>query len=72
MQGSDYDDWNEFTKAQADMSRFTHTSTSPWVVVLANDQRRARLEAIRLVLGSFEYESKDPEALRFIEDILKP
>jgi hypothetical protein len=33
------------------------------VVVLANDQRRARLEVIRLVLASLDYECKDAKAV---------
>ena len=50
------------------MFRFTHTTTSPWVVVLANDQRRARLETIRLVLGSMDYEGKDAKVIGTIDD----
>ncbi len=51
--------WDEFTRAQHEMFRFTHTATCPWVVVRANDQRRARLETIRLVLSSNDYEGRD-------------
>ncbi len=60
--------WDEYTRAQQEMFRFTHTTTSPWVVVLANDQRRARLEAIRLVLGSMEYDDKDAKVIGTIDD----
>ncbi len=60
--------WEDYTRAQQEMFRFTHTTTSPWVVVLANDQRRARLEAIRLVLRSMEYEGKDVKAIGAIDD----
>lgn len=51
--------WDDYTRAQADLFRFTHTATSPWTVVRANDQRRARLEAIRAVLSAMNYEGKD-------------
>ncbi|MCB1519848.1 MAG: polyphosphate kinase 2 [Hyphomicrobiaceae bacterium] len=51
--------WDDYTRALADMFRFTHTPSSPWWVVHANDQRRARLEAIRLVLSAFDYADKD-------------
>ena len=44
------DKWDDYTQAEADMLRFTNTATSPWIVIHANDQRRARLEAIRVVL----------------------
>ncbi|MFV0295720.1 MAG: polyphosphate kinase 2 [Hyphomicrobiaceae bacterium] len=47
-----------YTKAKEEMFRFTHTAVAPWTVILANDQRRARLEAMRLVLSSMEYQGK--------------
>ena len=51
--------WDDYTRAQADMFRFTHTPTSPWTAIRANDQRRARLAAIRAVLSAIDYEGKD-------------
>jgi hypothetical protein len=45
------------------MFHFTHTPTSPWTVVRANDQRRARLEAIRVVLSAIDYEGKDEDVV---------
>ena len=51
--------WHDYTHAQHEMFRFTHTPTTPWTVVRANDQRRARLEAIRVVLSAIDYEGKD-------------
>ncbi|PPD29527.1 MAG: polyphosphate kinase 2 [Hyphomicrobium sp.] len=52
--------WDDYSKAQHDLFRFTHTATSPWTVIRANDQRRARLEAIRVILSTLDYEGKDP------------
>jgi polyphosphate kinase 2 (PPK2 family) len=57
------DKWDEYTRAEADMLRFTNTATSPWIVIHANDQRRARLEAIRAVLLAVDYEGKDEKAI---------
>ncbi|MEW5963665.1 MAG: polyphosphate kinase 2 [Pseudomonadota bacterium] len=51
--------WDEYTKAKDEMFRFTHTAVAPWTVVRANDQRRARLEAIRVVLSAIDYPDKD-------------
>ncbi len=51
--------WDDYTKAQHDLFRFTHTATSPWTAIRANDQRRARLEAMRVVLAAFDYPGKD-------------
>jgi polyphosphate kinase len=55
--------WSEYTQAKEEMFRFTHTAVAPWTVILANDQRRARLEAIRLVLGALDYDGKDAKAI---------
>ena len=55
--------WDDYTRAQAEMFRFTHTASCPWTVVRANDQRRARLESIRTVLSALDYEGKDRKAV---------
>lgn len=51
--------WDDYTEAQHDTFRFTHTAIAPWSAVRANDQRRARLESIRTVLSEMSYEGKD-------------
>lgn len=53
--------WDDYTNAIDDLFRFTHTPTTPWTIVRANDQRRARLEAMRHVLSNLEYEGKDDD-----------
>lgn len=60
--------WDDYTKAKEDMFRFTHTATSPWTVVHANDQRRARLETIKSILTAIDYEGKDPDKIGEIDD----
>jgi polyphosphate kinase 2 len=52
------DKWDDYTRAQTELFRYTHTASCPWTVVRANDQRRARLEAIRTVLSTLDYEGK--------------
>ncbi|HEX9641652.1 MAG TPA: polyphosphate kinase 2, partial [Candidatus Krumholzibacteria bacterium] len=53
------DKWDAYTEAQREVFRFTHTVIAPWTVIRANDQRRARLEAIRTVLSEMTYAGKD-------------
>ncbi len=55
--------WDEYTTAQHEMFRFTHTPTCPWTVIRANDQRRARLEAIRCILSSVDYEGRNKKLI---------
>jgi len=59
--------WDDYTKARDDMFRFTHTAASPWTVIRGNDQRRTRLEVIRLVLTALDYEGKDKKAIGEID-----
>lgn len=61
------DRWDDYTRAETDMLRFTQTATCPWTVIHANDQRRARLEAIRVVLLAMDYEGKDAQAIGAID-----
>ena len=44
-----------------DMFLATHTAYAPWIVVDANDKKRARLNIIRDILSQIEYEGKDEE-----------
>ncbi|WP_409561829.1 polyphosphate kinase 2 [Hyphomicrobium sp. MC8b] len=55
--------YDDYTRAEVEMFRFTHTAIAPWVVVRANDQRRARLETIRHVLLAIDYEDRDLDAI---------
>ena len=55
--------FDDYTAAKEEMLRFTHTNVAPWTVVLANDQRRARLETIRTVLAGVDYQAKDAKAI---------
>jgi polyphosphate kinase 2 len=59
--------WDDYTKAQHELFRFTHTATCPWTVIRANCQRRARLEAIRTVLTAIPYEGRDDKRIGAID-----
>ena len=55
--------WTDYTAAKEDMFRFTSTAVAPWSVILSNDQRRARLEAIRVLLNAVDYVGRDAKAV---------
>ncbi|MFI0227984.1 polyphosphate kinase 2 [Streptomyces sp. NPDC017086] len=57
------DRWDDYTRAKVDMFRATDTPHAPWTVVKNNDKRRGRLEAMRSLLGRFDYPAKDHEAV---------
>jgi polyphosphate kinase 2 len=59
--------FDDYTRAERDMLQATHTATTPWTVINANDQRRARLEAMRVILGGLDYAGKDKGAIGKID-----
>jgi polyphosphate kinase 2 len=59
--------YDDYSAAEIDMLEATHTATSPWTVINANDQRRARLEAMRVILSALDYAGKDKNAIGAID-----
>jgi polyphosphate kinase 2 len=57
------DQWDDYSRAQAEIFKRTSTPDAPWIIVRANDQRRARLESIRWVLYHSDYANKDARAV---------
>jgi polyphosphate kinase 2 len=51
--------WDIYTKYKERMFSKTHTSYSPWIIVQANDKKKARLESMRYVLSTLPYDGKD-------------
>ncbi|MBW2316162.1 MAG: polyphosphate kinase 2 [Deltaproteobacteria bacterium] len=50
--------WDLYSYYKEEMFSKTHTTFSPWIIVRANNKKRARLEAIRYVLSHMSYEGK--------------
>ena len=59
--------WDEFTRRKYEMLKRTHTSQAPWTVVRANDKHRARLNIMRVILKSVDYERRDM-SLNYVPD----
>jgi polyphosphate kinase len=51
--------WDDYSAAIAETFRRSHTPVAPWNVIRADDKYRARLAAIRAVLGALDYADKD-------------
>ncbi|MCB0739059.1 MAG: polyphosphate kinase 2 [Bacteroidetes bacterium] len=54
--------WGKYTHYKEQMFSLTHTSYCPWIIVQANNKKRARLEAMRYVLNRFNYDGKKEAA----------
>ncbi len=55
--------WDDYTKARDLMVERTHKEFAPWIIVRANDKRRARLAVIQRILLSLPYEGRDLDAI---------
>ena len=55
--------WDDYTKAKEELFRFTHTPATAWTVIRANDKRRTRLEALRVMLFALDYGGKDKKVV---------
>jgi polyphosphate kinase 2 len=56
--------FDEYSEARDAMLVATDSVAAPWTVVNSNEKRRARLEAIRHVLETFDYDERDPDVVR--------
>ena len=56
--------WDEYTEAKKAMFAATDTKGSPWVVVKSDDKKRARINCMRYVLRSLEYDPAVDERVR--------
>ena len=62
------DKWDDYTKARDEMFKRTHTKHAPWTIVRSNDKKRARLNVIRHLLQSLNYEGKDEKVIGKLDD----
>ncbi|HTV70177.1 MAG TPA: polyphosphate kinase 2 [Rhizobiaceae bacterium] len=51
--------WDDYTRNRDLMFERTHSKHAPWIIVRANDKRRARIAVIRRVLLRVPYEGRD-------------
>ncbi len=59
--------WDEFTTAKYEMLKRTHTSNAPWTIIRSQDKHNARLNAMKVILDSIDYEGRN-QALDFVPD----
>jgi polyphosphate kinase 2 len=59
--------WDDFTNTKYNMIKQTHSHNAPWTVVRSDDKHKARLESLKVILNSVNYEGRD-ESLNFALD----
>jgi len=60
--------WGDYSEKRDRMLKETHTEFAPWTVIRANDKRRARLNLIRHMLKTMDYDGKDKDAIGKLDD----
>jgi len=60
--------WGDYSEKRDRMLKETHTDQAPWTVIRANDKRRARINLIRHILKTLDYDDKDKAAIGEIDD----
>ncbi len=59
--------WDEFSEKKYEMLKRTSSRSAPWSIVRSDDKHKARLEAIKIVLNSVDYDERN-YALDFSHD----
>ncbi len=56
--------WDEYTHYKDEMFKRTSLLRSPWIIVKADNKKKARLECIRYVLSQIDYEGKENSSVQ--------
>ena len=64
------DKWDDYTKAKEAMFFHTDTADAPWSVVKSDCKKRARLNAMRSVLHTLNYDGKDTNRIGVVDPLL--
>lgn len=68
IDGRAQDLWDAYTRYEEVMFSKTHTTFSPWIIVKANNKRKARLESMRYVLSTLDYNGKENTGVPLFPD----
>ncbi len=64
------DKWDEYTGAKEAMFHYTDFPESPWIVIKSDCKKRARLNTMRFVLHSLNYEGKNEKKIGIVDPLL--
>lgn len=64
------DKWDDYTAAKEAMFERTDTVECPWTVVKSDDKKRARLNAMRHVLNTIPYDTRDEAAVGAVDPLI--
>jgi polyphosphate kinase 2 len=64
------DKWEDYTRAKESMFFHTDTADAPWTVIKSDCKKRARINALRYLLHSLPYTSKDAAGIGAADPLL--
>ena len=53
--------WDDFTNTKYKMLKQTNSHTAPWTVIRSIDKHQARLESLKIILNSVDYENRSED-----------
>ncbi len=59
--------WDDFTHTKYEMLKQTHGHKTPWTILRSVNKHKARLEAIKVILNSVQYDGRD-ENIDYLTD----
>jgi len=59
--------WDDFTNVKYEMLKNTHSRKTPWTVIRSTDKHLCRLNALKVILNSVNYEKHD-QTLDYVPD----
>ena len=59
--------WDHFTTTKYNMLKQTHSHKAPWTVIRSNDKQKARIESMKVILNSVDYDGRE-EVLDYVLD----
>ncbi|MCL1593008.1 MAG: polyphosphate kinase 2 [Actinomycetia bacterium] len=66
VQAQEY--WDDFTEMKHRMLERTSTGSAPWTIIRSNNKRKARLNAMKVILNAVEYDDRDTDLDFSVED----
>ena len=51
--------WEEFSEKKYEMLKRTNSKSAPWHIVRSDDKHKARIEAVKIILNSVDYDNRN-------------
>ena len=51
--------WDEFSEKKYEMLKRTNSKSAPWHIVRSDDKHKARVEALKIILNSIDYDNRN-------------